>query len=106
MGRRLHWGALIGAVVLVLIGVAMTASAAQQQDDQATITVDTTRVENHISPRMYAAFVEIMAEDVNRGLTAEMLHDRSFEEASDYLGLPAGWRLEPDTRNDNVGAIK
>jgi hypothetical protein len=105
MGRRRSRCALIGAAVLVPIGVSMTASAAQQEDEQATITVNTTHVENHISPRMYAAFVEIMAEDVNRGLTAEMIRHRSFEEAPDYLGLPADWRLEPDIRNDNVGAI-
>lgn len=72
----------------------------------ATIKVDTSRVENHVSPRMYASFVEMMAEDVKWGLTAEMVHDRSFEEAPDYLGLPAGWQLEPDERNDNVGAIR
>jgi alpha-N-arabinofuranosidase len=72
----------------------------------ATIKVDTTRVENHVSPRMYASFVEMMAEDVKWGMTAEMVHDRSFEEAPDYLGLPAEWQLEPDERNDNVGAIR
>ena len=55
---------------------------------------------------MYASFVEMMAEDVKRGLTAEMLQDRSFEEAPNYLGLPAEWQLEPDERNDNVGAIR
>ena len=72
----------------------------------ARVTVDATRVENHVSPRMYAAFVEMMAEDVKWGLTPEMVHDRSFEENADYFGLPAGWQLEPDTRNDNVGAIR
>jgi alpha-N-arabinofuranosidase len=72
----------------------------------ATIHVDAHRVENHVSPRMYAGFVEMMAEDVKRGLTAEMLLDRSFEQAPDYLGLPAHWQLEPDERNDIVGAIK
>ncbi len=76
-----------------------------QAQEQATITVDPAHVENHISPRMYAAFAEMMGEDVKWGLTAEMLHDRSFEEAPNYLGLPADWQLEPDTRNDNVGAI-
>ncbi len=55
---------------------------------------------------MYAAFTEMMAEDVKRGLTAEMLLDRSFEQSVDYLGLPAHWQLEPDERNDNVGAIR
>ncbi len=72
----------------------------------ASIRVDAAHVENHISPSMYAAFVEMMGEDVKWGLTAEMIHDRSFEEKADYQGLPVGWQLEPDTRNDNVGAIR
>ncbi len=87
------------AVLLLL-----TAGVAAAQT--ASIRVDAARVENHISPRMYAAFMEMMAEDVKWGLTAEMVHDRSFEEAPNYLGLPARWDLEPDERNDNVGAIK
>lgn len=73
---------------------------------QATIKVDAAMVENHVSPRMYAAFVEMMAEDVKWGMTAEMIHDRSFEEAPNYMGLPARWQLEPDERNDNVAAIQ
>jgi alpha-L-arabinofuranosidase len=72
----------------------------------ATIKVDPSQVVNRVSPGMYAAFAEMMAEDVKWGLTAEMVHDRSFEECPDYLGLPADWRLEPDERNDNGGAIK
>lgn len=81
---------------------ALTIPASSQR---VTITVDAAKVENHISPRMYAAFVEMMNEDVKRGMTAEMLLDRSFEEASDYLSLPAHWQIEPDERNDNGGAI-
>ena len=86
----------------------LTASAALAQSPArtATIAIDASHVENHVSPRMVASFVEMMAEDVKGGMTAEMIHDRSFEEAPDYLGLPAGWRLEPDERNDNVGAIR
>lgn len=80
--------------------------AAQAPSSKVTIRIDAGRVENHVSPRMYASFVEMMAEDVKWGMTAEMLHDRSFEEAVDYLGLPASWRLEPDERNDNGGVIK
>ena len=87
---------------LTVFVVSASLAAAQT----ATVKIDTGRVENHVSPRMYAAFVEMMAEDVKRGLTAEMLRDRSFEGAPDYLGIPAGWKLEPDERNDNVGAIK
>ncbi len=92
----------------VLFAAALFAlsAGAQTGGRQASIRVDATRVENHVSPRMYAAFVEMMAEDVKRGLTAEMLLDRSFEQPPDYLGLPSHWRLEPDERNDNVGAIK
>ncbi len=78
----------------------------QQPSAPASIHIDPGRVVNHVSPRMYAAFTEMMAEDVKRGLTAEMLLDRSFEQPTDYLGLPAHWRLEPDERNDNVGAVK
>ena len=81
-------------------------ASSQTSPSTATIRVDASRVENHVSPRMYASFVEMMAEDVKWGMTAEMLRDRSFEEEPNYLGLPAAWRLEPDERNDNVGAIK
>ncbi len=81
-------------------------ATAQQSNMPATVHIDAGHVVNHVSSRMYAAFVEMMAEDVKRGLTAEMLLDRSFEQPTDYLGLPAHWQLEPDERNDNVGAIK
>ena len=61
---------------------------AQQPETAATIHVAPTHVLNHVSPRMYAGFV------------------RSFEQPPDYLGLPSHWQLEPDERNDNVGAIR
>lgn len=80
--------------------------AGQRSGSPPGVHVDPGHVVNHVSPRMYAAFVEMMNEDVKRGLTAEMLLDRSFEEAPDYLGLPAHWQLEPDERNDNGGSIK
>ncbi len=91
---------------LALLCLFASTAIAQAPPATATLHVDAARVENHISPRMYASFVEMMAEDVKWGLTAEMIHDRSFEETPDYLGLPAAWRLEPDERNDNVGAIR
>ncbi len=92
--------------LLPLLLLTASAALAQKATETATVTIDASRVENHVSPRMVASFVEMMAEDVKGGMTAEMVHDRSFEEAPDYLGLPAGWRLEPDERNDNVGAIR
>lgn len=91
---------------LVIPSLMTALSMAQVSSRTANITVDASRVENHVSPKMYASFVEMMAEDVKWGLTAEMLHDRSFEESPNYLGLPAAWQLEPDERNDNVAAIK
>ncbi len=91
-------------VALAALGLLLARPASAQQT--AEVRIDASRVENRISPRLVAAFAEMMAEDVKWGLTAEMLHDRSFEDAPDYLGLPAGWRLEPDERNDNVGAIR
>jgi len=97
----------IGAsFVFLFIFLLPSAAPAQKSITSATVHIDAAQVENHVSPRMYAAFVEMMAEDVKRGMTAEMLLDRSFEEPVDYLGLPAHWHLEPDERNDNVGAIK
>jgi len=89
--------------LLSAIIIALTLRASSQQ---VKITIDAAKVENHVSPRMYAAFVEMMNEDVKRGMTAEMLLDRSFEDAPDYLSLPAHWQIEPDERNDNGGAIR
>lgn len=94
------------SIAITLCCFCASASAQQKKFVSATIQIDAGRVENHISPRLYAAFTEMMAEGVNRGMTAEMLLDRSFEGAPDYLGLPAGWRAEPDLRDDNVGAIR
>ena len=95
---------VIGAVAGFAVAAISHAQGSRPQD--AEVRVDASRVENHVSPRLYAAFTEMMAEDVKWGLTPEMLHDRSFEDAPDYLGLPSGWRLEPDERNDNVAAIR
>ena len=86
--------------LLQCLSLLFIAQAGISQTVTATIRVDAGTVENHVSPRMYAAFMEMMAEDVKRGLTAEMLLDRSFELPVDYLGLPAHWQIEPDERND------
>jgi alpha-N-arabinofuranosidase len=97
---------LFRSLIYVGLGLAGVCLAQGNAGRSAEINVDAIRVENRISPRMYAAFTEMMAEGVKVGLTPEMLRDRSFEFAPDYLGLPAGWQLEPDERNDNVGAIR
>ncbi len=97
----------IRTVVLAALPFLLAAPLLSQQGAApASIHIEPSQVIHPINPRMYAAFVEMMAEDVKRGLTAEMLLDRSFEEPADYLHLPAHWQLEPDERNDNVGAIQ
>lgn len=96
------------AFVLVLLSLGARVSAAGQQPipASASISVDASQIVGHLNPDLYGSFMELMAWDVKYGLYAEMIHDRSFEEAIDSLGLPRGWNLEPDERNDNVGAIR
>lgn len=47
------------AIFMLSTSIAMGQTGAIQS---ATMQVDTKRVENHISPRMYASFAEMMAE--------------------------------------------
>jgi alpha-N-arabinofuranosidase len=84
---------------------AFAASGQTGQSSSATIIVDANQVVGHQNPNLYGAFMEMMAWDVKYGLYAEMLHDRSLEEPTDSLGLPRGWNLEPDERNDSAGVI-
>src|SRR5688572_11002510 len=42
-----------------------------------------------------------MFEGVKRGLHAELLRDRGFEEQPNSIGLPRHWEREPDDRNDD-----
>lgn len=44
-----------------------------------------------------------MFEGVKRGLSAELIRDRSFDEAANSIGLPRYWEREPDDRNDDPG---
>ncbi|MEO8736743.1 MAG: hypothetical protein ABI380_09410 [Edaphobacter sp.] len=62
---------------------------AEAWSQRTTVRVDAGHIENDISLRMCASFLKTVAEDVKWGLTGEMVHDSSFEEATDYLGLTA-----------------
>lgn len=95
---------LVIVVCIALCGFCLPMDAADPPS--ASIVIDAAKVVGHVDPKLYGAFTELMAEGVKYGLDAEMLHDRSFEETPDALGLPRGWQLEPDERNDNVGAIR
>jgi len=45
--------------------------------------------------------MEFMFEGIKRGLQAELIRDRSFEEAPNGIGLPRNWERYPDDRNDD-----
>src|SRR6266542_2480472 len=76
---------------------------AQTATAPATITVDATRSVGDISPLLYGQFLEFMFQGVKGGLYAELLRDRSFEEAPNSIGLPRDWDRYPDERNDDYG---
>jgi alpha-N-arabinofuranosidase len=52
---------------------------------------------------LYGQFDEFMFEGVKRGLTAELIRDRSFEEVPNAIGLPRDWERDPDDRNHDPG---
>ncbi|MFL6285195.1 MAG: hypothetical protein ACJ74Q_18810 [Pyrinomonadaceae bacterium] len=62
----------------------------------SSVTVDASKVENRISPLLYGQFMEFMFEGVKGGVHAELLRDRSFEEAPNAVGLPRDWERYPD----------
>src|SRR5882762_1656129 len=91
----------------VLCGLYLTWPALRAQHQRgpavAAVEIDADRVEGQISPVLYGQFDEFMFEGVKRGLTAELIRDRSFDEAPNAIGLPRYWEREPDDRNDDPG---
>ena len=85
--------------VLVVASQLTTVSA--QANQTASITIDASKVENRISPLLYGQFMEFMFEGIKRGLQAELIRDRSFEEAPNVIGLSRNWERYPDDRNDD-----
>jgi alpha-N-arabinofuranosidase len=75
--------------------------ASQVAAQTASITVDARKVENRISPLLYGQFLEFMFEGIKGGLHAELLRNRSFEEAANVIGLSRNWERYPDDRNDD-----
>ncbi len=75
--------------------------ATQVAAQTATITVDARKVENRISPLLYGQFLEFMFEGIKGGLHAELIRNRSFEEAANVIGLSRNWERYPDDRNDD-----
>jgi alpha-N-arabinofuranosidase len=74
---------------------------AGQTSRRATISIDAAKVENRISPLLYGQFLEFMFEGIKGGLHAELIRNRSFEEAPNVIGLSRHWERYPDDRNDD-----
>ena len=74
-----------------------------QATQRASISIDARKVENRISPLLYGQFLEFMYEGVKGGLHAELIHNRSFEEPPNAIGLSRNWERYPDDRNDDYG---
>src|SRR5258707_864069 len=93
------------SIVLCIICFDRFALQAHEPRDSAVakIEIDVDRVEGPISTILYGQFDEFMFEGVKRGLTAELIRDRSFDEAPNAIGLPRYWEREPDDRNDDPG---
>lgn len=75
----------------------------RRDSPSASIDIRADQVEGQISPTLYGQFDEFMFEGVKRGLTAELIRDRGFDEAPNAIGLPRDWDREPDNRNDDPG---
>jgi len=75
----------------------------QAKVEAAKIEIDAGKVEGRISPMLYGQFIEFMFEGVKGGLHAELLRNRSFEEAPNAIGLSRYWERYPDDRNDDYG---
>jgi alpha-N-arabinofuranosidase len=87
-------------LLLCLLGLSR---GGQAQTATARISIDATRVEGRISPLLYGQFAEFMFEDIKGGLYAELILNRSFEEAPNVIGLSRHWERYPDDRNDDYG---
>ncbi len=93
--------------VRALLAASLLASSPRivggQSAATARVVIDATRVEAKISPTLYGQFAELMFGGVKRGVHAELLLDRGFEEPPNAIGLPRYWERYPDDRNDDYG---
>jgi alpha-L-arabinofuranosidase len=92
----------VGFILPLLATLGVTGPVAPQPQS-ATIAIDAVTVEGRISPLLYGQFLEFMFGGIKGGLHAELVRDRSFEEAPNAIGLPRDWQRYPDDRNDDYG---
>jgi alpha-L-arabinofuranosidase len=88
-----------GSVALWLSLLPLAATA--QPPLQASVSVRPEQVAGPVDPLLYGQFAEFMFENIKGGMYAELVRDRSFEEAPNVIGLPRHWERDPDDRNDD-----
>jgi alpha-L-arabinofuranosidase len=87
-----------------VLALLVSPRAAERQAQPAAavhIDIDAGHVEGRISPLLYGQFMEFMFEGVKRGLHAELISNRGFEEPANAIGLSREWNRYPDDRNDD-----
>ncbi|HKP12529.1 MAG TPA: alpha-L-arabinofuranosidase C-terminal domain-containing protein [Blastocatellia bacterium] len=88
--------------LMLCLWLAPTAALAQSKPPlAASVTINATKVEGPISHALYGQFMEFMFEGVKGGVTAELIRNRSFEEAANAIGLSRYWERYPDDRDDD-----
>jgi alpha-N-arabinofuranosidase len=80
---------------------AASACGSAVQPPAAHIEIDAGTAEGRISPLLYGQFIEFMFEGIKRGLHAELIRNRSFEEEPSAIGISRYWERYPDDRNDD-----
>jgi alpha-N-arabinofuranosidase len=89
------------AVLCAPLMVVAVARVPAPQRVAATIEIDAGTVEGRISPLLYGQFIEFMFEGIKGGLHAELIRNRSFEEAPNAIGVSRYWERYPDDRIDD-----
>jgi alpha-N-arabinofuranosidase len=91
----------ISSCVLFIAAAVVAANSRAAQLPAASIEIDAGAVEGRISPLLYGQFAEFMFEGIKRGLHAELIRNRSFEEPPGAIGVAQHWERYPDDRNDD-----
>jgi alpha-L-arabinofuranosidase len=93
--------ALVALAAAMSSGAGSGATQSAPPPPAATITIDAGAVEGRISPLLYGQFIEFMYEGIKRGLHAELLRNRGFEEEPGPGHMPRDWARYPDDRIDD-----
>jgi alpha-L-arabinofuranosidase len=100
-GRRAACASSLRVLCFLLVLCGQLHIVPAQTSQTASISIDTRKVENRISPLLYGQFLEFMFEGIKGGLHAELIRNRSFEELPNVIGLSRYWERYPDDRNDD-----